>query len=195
MPAAAAGIAKCSRGAKSKLRGAPQRRSSTLAVSSAPSGTSSSGQVRHAHQKVAQRGVGLGGLGLEPGDLVLLRRRRARAAARTRPRRRAPWRRRPRGSRRCARRARSRRRGSARGGVSSRPRMVSASGSSPRRVEAVVEGVGGLADHSDVVHGRVSGSGGRAGLWPRTLRDQRPICAAVARRPCARSRGRGILAP
>ena len=94
-------------GVSAKLRGWPQRRNSTLAVSSGPSGTSSQRQVRDAEEQVAQRGVGRRRPRPRAGRSRPSCRRPARAAARTRPRRRGPWRRRPRGSRRCARRARA----------------------------------------------------------------------------------------
>jgi hypothetical protein len=70
-PAIAAGMSKCSRGAKSSVRGVPQRRSSTLAVSSGPSGTSGSGRfgmVRRRSRSRVVLGLGFGG---QAGDFGL----------------------------------------------------------------------------------------------------------------------------
>ena len=106
-------------------------------------------------------------------------RRPARAAARTRPRRRAPWRRRRRwlaalrsASAVSAAWIRPRR-------VSSRPSTVPASGSSPRRARRGVEGVRGLADHSDVVHGSGPGGGGSRGVMAENAARSKPVLRLV----------------
>ena len=105
-------------------------------------------------EQVAQGRIGLGRLGLEPRDLVLLlgdQRAQPLELGRRRPR---PWRRRPPCWRRCARRApaptaaiRARR-------VSSSARTCGEAGGKAAARQGGVEGVGRLADQADVVHGK-----------------------------------------
>ena len=71
-PAFAAGISKCSSGLKREVpRAAPAVDLDVGGLVGAV-GDVVAGQVGDAHEQVAERGVGGGGLGLEAGDLVLL---------------------------------------------------------------------------------------------------------------------------
>jgi hypothetical protein len=71
MPGFTAGMSKCSRGVKAKVRGVPLRRSSTLSFSSAPSGTSGSGGFGRRRRRSARRASSALACFLEPRDLVL----------------------------------------------------------------------------------------------------------------------------
>ncbi len=125
------------------------------------------GQVRDAHQQVAQARVRRRRLGLEPGDLVLLvgdERAQPLELGRRRP---SPSPRRPPCSRRSARRAPPRRRRCGRGGSRraraprARPAAAPAAPARRRR-RGALRGSGGCR--------AFSGLGGlsRAGLWPRS---------------------------
>ncbi len=132
MPGFAAGISKCSRGLKSNARGAPHRLISTLAVSSGPTGTSSSGRlgtpISRSWRAASAWAASASSRAISSFFSVTSARRRSNSAssplALAAPTALLAALRSARASSAALMRARR---------VSSRPRIVSASGSSPRR--------------------------------------------------------------